>query len=216
MIGSWHFALWPRVSPDAGPERLYATLSPERARVAEQDDEHALIARVGSGDEQAYRALAQRYLTPILRYSTRLLGDAVEAEDVVQETFLRLWQQAARYEARGSKPSTWLYRIAHNLCVDRLRRRREVVSDAADANAGGDRASAPLEQKELAAALEHALSALPERQRAAVVLVHHEGMSQGDAAEVLGCGVDAVESLLARGRRSLREQLAQVYAQNAD
>jgi RNA polymerase sigma-70 factor (ECF subfamily) len=171
------------------------------------------MPRVARGDQQAYRELAQRYLTPILRYAARILGDVAEGEDVAQETFLRLWQQAARYEPRAAKPSTWIYRIAHNLCVDRLRRRREVASEAAAQQASSElRASADLDRKELAAALERALAALPERQRAAVVLVHHEGLSQAEVAVVLECNVEAVESLLARGRRTLREQLAPLYA----
>jgi RNA polymerase sigma-70 factor (ECF subfamily) len=175
-------------------------------------DEQALIAAVARGDRAAYRGLADRHLRPILRYATRLLGDAHEAEDVTQETFLRLWQHAARYEPRGGKPSTWLYRIAHNLCVDRLRRRRDHEGGAAiEHAAGGERPSGAFAQRELAAQVEHALGRLPERQRAAVLLVHHEGLTMAEAAEVLDCGASAVESLLARGRRALRELLADAH-----
>lgn len=177
-------------------------------------DDQALIAAVAGGDGGAYRTLADRYLQPILRYATRLLGNAHDAEDVTQETFLRLWQHAARYEPRGAKPSTWLYRIAHNLCVDRLRRRKEHEGESAiEAAASGDRPSGAFAQRELAAQVEDALARLPERQRAAVLLVHHEGLTLVEAAEVLECGASAVESLLARGRRSLRTLLASARAQ---
>ena len=188
-------------------------LSRSVSAAADSDaDEQALIAAVARGDGGAYRALADRHLQPILRYATRLLGDAHDAEDVAQETFLRLWQHAARYEPRGAKPSTWLYRIAHNLCVDRLRRRKHHDGDGAlEHAAGGDRPSGAFAQKELAARVEDALGQLPERQRAAVLLVHHEGLTMAEAAEVLDCGASAVESLLARGRRSLRALLADAH-----
>lgn len=176
---------------------------------ADQADDAALIALVAQGDAGAYRTLADRYLAAILRYAARMLGDAHEAEDVAQETFLRLWQQASRYAPRDAKPSTWLYRIAHNSCVDRLRRRKDQQDvDALELRAAGDRPSGALSRKELARSMEQAFERLPERQRAAVVLVHHEGLTQSEAAAVLACGEQALESLLSRGRRSLRKLLA--------
>jgi len=173
------------------------------------DDDDALMLQVGQGDPAAYRVLAERYLTGIVRYATRMLGNQAEAEDVAQETFLRLWRDAGRYEARGHKPSTWLYRIAHNLCVDRLRVRRPQAP--IDEETASDRTSAPLADKELSQHVAAALATLPERQRAAIALVHYEDKSLEEAGAVLGCAASAVESLLARGRRSLREQLAAFY-----
>jgi RNA polymerase sigma-70 factor (ECF subfamily) len=177
------------------------------ALVASDDD--ALMLQVGKGDPAAYRALAERYLAGIVRYATRMLGDQAEAEDVAQETFLRLWRDAGRYEARGHKPSTWLYRVAHNQCIDRLRARKQETE--VDEQHGSDRTSAPVADKELAAHVTAALARLPERQRAAIALVHYEEKSLEEAGLVLGCAAGAVESLLARGRRSLREQLAAFY-----
>ena len=210
-LGLLTYVLRPCSEIGAGPQPLFATLPARSSRVTE-DADRVLLERVANGDEHAYRELAQRYLAPILRYAARILGDAAEGEDVAQETFLRLWQQASRYESREAKPTTWLYRIAHNLCIDRLRRRRDVSSEHAADAPSADRTGARLDRQELVAELSRALAALPERQRAAIVLVHHEGMSQGEAAAVLDCRVDAVESLLARARRSLREQLAPLYA----
>jgi RNA polymerase sigma-70 factor, ECF subfamily len=172
-------------------------------------EDEQLIAQVARGDARAYRVLADRYLSAILRYTTRVLGDAHDAEDATQETFLRLWQHANRYEPRA-KLTTWLYRIAHNVCVDRLRKRRDhrdADDDALGLAARGDRPSGVLLHKELAAQVEDALAQLPERQRAAVVLVHYEGLTQEAAAQVLECSTEALESLLARGRRGLRAQL---------
>lgn len=177
------------------------------ALVASDDD--ALMLQVGKGDPAAYRVLAERYLASIVRYATRMLGNQAEAEDVAQETFLRLWRDGGRYEARGHKPSTWLFRVAHNLCIDRLRARRPHT--VLDGELSSDRTSAPLADKELAQHVSAALAQLPERQRAAIALVHYEDKSLEEAGEVLGCAAGAVESLLARGRRSLRDQLAAFY-----
>lgn len=180
-----------------------------RATDALVADDDALMLGVGRGDPQAYRELADRYLAGIVRYATRMLGQKAEAEDVAQETFLRLWRDAGRYEARGHKPSTWLYRVAHNLCLDRLRKRRPEASP--DHEQASDRTSAQLIQRELSEHVNAALAKLPERQRAAIALVHYEDKSLEEAGLVLGCAASAVESLLARGRRSLREQLAAFY-----
>lgn len=204
-------ALTPQFGIDALPVVLAHTGGASRrgtdALVA--GDDEALMLRAGKGDPAAYRALAERYLAGIVRYATRMLLDQAEAEDVAQETFLRLWRDAGRYEARGYKPSTWLYRVAHNLCIDRLRARRPETD--IDDQHGSDRTSAPVADKELSAHVAAALARLPERQRAAIALVHYEEKSLEEAGIVLGCAAGAVESLLARGRRSLREQLAAFY-----
>jgi RNA polymerase sigma-70 factor (ECF subfamily) len=168
---------------------------------------------VAQGDVQAYRQLVERHLRGVHAFAYRMLGSRAEAEEVSQESFLRLWQEAGRFVARA-KPSTWLYRVAHNLAIDRLRRRRERLDpegleDIAASDAPGD---SP-EQRQLAAAVERALAVLPERQRAAIGLVHYQGLSNAEAAEVLGVGVRALESLLARARRQLREGLAE-YAES--
>jgi RNA polymerase sigma-70 factor (ECF subfamily) len=186
--------------------RRGAAIITRNERLAEPQDESVLMNRIGRGDEAAYRVMADRYLAPITSFSERMLGNRAEAEDVAQDTFLKLWTEAGRWTPRA-KPSTWLYRIAHNLCVDRLRKRREVGAEALDRHSAGDRPSALLDRKETALQVAQALARLPERQCAAITLIHYQGMNNVEAAEVLEVSVDAIESLLARGRRSLREQL---------
>lgn len=182
------------------PQPLAATGAP--------DDDAELVRRVAGGDASAYRTLVERHLHGLHGFVYRMLGSRAEAEEVCQESFLRLWKEAHRYVARA-KLSTWLYRIAHNLAVDRLRRRRETTSARElDEVAAAERPSSPLLETELVGVVQAALEALPERQRAALVLVHYQGMSNAEAAEVLGVKVRALESLLARGRRELRERLA--------
>ncbi|OSM00154.1 putative ECF subfamily RNA polymerase sigma-24 factor [Magnetofaba australis IT-1] len=138
----------------------------------------------------------------------RMLGDLHEAEDVAQEAFMRLWKQAARWRPEA-RVGTWLHTVVSNLCVDRLRKRRESALE--DLPEPVDPAQNPLAERqraELGAAIEAAMAQLPPRQKAAVVLVHHQGFSGREAAAALGVSEEAVESLLARGRRALRKSLA--------
>lgn len=180
-----------------------------KAREAQAIETDAdLILRYAAGDQAAARALTLRHAPALLSLARRLLGDAAEAEDVTQETFLRLWRLAPDWEDRAAL-RTWLYRVATNLCLDRLRRRRplsaEPVPEIADEAPGADRR---LEAGERAQALRDALAELPERQRAAIVLRHLEDRSNPEIAETLDVSVEAVESLLARGRRALAARLA--------
>lgn len=184
---------------------------PERsarvARVSAGATDLELFERVQSGDPRAYRELVERHVRGIHAFVYRMLGSRAEAEEVCQESFLRLWQQADTFVARA-KPSTWLYRVAHNLAIDRLRRRREASQPVdVDEVPTSERASAHLHDKQVAVAVERALGELPERQRAAISLVFYQGLSNAEAAEVLGVNVRALESLLARGRGQLRERL---------
>lgn len=180
----------------------------EKPAVDATTDEVQLIQLVASGDVRAYRQLVERHLRGIHAFAHRMLASRAEAEEVSQETFLRLWEHAGRY-VPSAKPSTWIYRIAHNLCVDRLRRRREPSSGVApDELPGSERPSGLFQERQVADAVQRALAELPERQRAAIGLVHYQGLSNAEAAEVLGVGVRALESLLARARRQLKESLA--------
>ena len=175
--------------------------------VTEAQHEIALMKRVGQGDARAYRELSERHLRSIVAYADRLLGQPAEAEDVAQETFLRLWKDAGRWQPRA-RLSTWLHRMAHNLCIDRLRKRRETSPEHLDRQSAGDRPSTLLARKQIAQQVDAALHGLPERQRAAIQLVHYQGLTNIETAEVLDVGVEAVESLLSRARKTLRERLA--------
>jgi len=197
----------PRYMAGVAETRGAATAAMTRSASLDAEDENALMRQIGGGDAAAYRVMAERYLAKVHSFASRLLGDRAEAEDVAQETFLKLWTEAPRFAPRA-KPSTWLYRIAHNACVDRLRKRRDAGADALERQATADRPSGLLARKETAQEVTEALASLPERQRAAITLIHYQGLSSSEAAEVLDVGAEALESLLARGRRSLREQLA--------
>ena len=172
-----------------------------------------LLARYASGDRLAARLLADRLLPRVLGYAARLLGgDRAEAEDVAQEAMLRLWRMAPGWRAGEAKVSTWLYRVVTNLCTDRRRGagRRAVAmgDDLPDAPDEAPAAEARMVETARIEALDQALASLPDRQREAVVLRHIEGLSNPEIAAVMGIGVEAVESLTARGKRALAAALA--------
>jgi len=207
---------WPNAglsTTQAGAPAARSSSHPTRSSVNEPlaQDDVACVQRVGRGDQRAYRELVDRYLTAITRFALRTLGDRAEAEEVAQETFLRLWTSAADFEPHA-QPKTWLYRIARNQCIDRIRKRRAHGEEVElqEREAGEDRPSSLLLRKQIAAQVGDALATLPERQREAITLVHYEGLSGAEACEVLSVSADALESLLARGRRALREQLRDV------
>lgn len=172
------------------------------------DDDVDLVLRVGEGDARAYHELVSRHAAKVRAFVLRLTRDAADADDVVQETFLRLWLHAAEFESR-SRVTTWLCKIAHNLAIDRLRtknRLRPLPDD--EIMPVSARQPRLVDEKRRAEALEQAIAALPERQAAAIELVHRQGLSGAEASEVLGVGTEALESLLARARRTLKAELS--------
>lgn len=174
----------------------------------EPGDESALVRRVASGDRAAFRQLVDAFQRPLSAYCRRMLQDSHAADDVVQETFLRLWTRASRYDPAAARLGTWLHRIAHNLSIDLIRTRtRDLAGSAMQAEAdceGPERLEAAQQR---AAAVRRAIASLPERQRSALLLCHYQGLSNRDAAAILEVSVDALESLLARARRQLRREL---------
>jgi RNA polymerase sigma factor (sigma-70 family) len=170
--------------------------------------DEALMVLYANGDRHAALALTHRVTPRVLAYAARLLsGDRAEAEDVAQETMLRLWKVAPEWRQGETRVTTWAYRVATNLCIDRQRsrgrRRQMALDDAPELADGATGAEGRLQQADRMAALEAALSELPDRQRQAVVLRHLEGMTNPEIAAIMEIGVEAVESLTARGKRAL-------------
>lgn len=183
-----------------------------RDTLAEISDD-ALLVLYANGDREAARALTLRLTPRVLAYAARILSDRAEAEDVAQEAMLRLWRVAPQWRQGEAQVKTWLYRVVTNLCTDRLRARQrrgphedvDETTDLADSLPGPE---ARLIGTDRMAALAEALEALPDRQRQAVVLRHLEEMSNPEIAVVMEIGVEAVESLIARGKRAIAARLA--------
>ena len=179
------------------------------------DPDAELIARVGRDDAFAVRQLVARKLPRVLALAARMLGDRMEAQDVAQETFVRVWKQAPHWREGEARFDTWLHRVAMNLCYDRLRSRRESVDDPAEPTLTDETLYSPsepeaaLEVRQHGARVRAALAGLPPRQREALVLTYYQELSNAEAAGLMGLSVDALESLLVRARRGVRAQLAQ-------
>ena len=178
-------------------------------------DDAALAARLAARDPAALREVIACHAAALHRVCYRMTGDAHEAEDIVQEACLRLWDQAAKIAARhpvGSQAAAtlrlggWLQRVVTNLAIDRLRRTRRLseseVPDSADEAPLADTLIEAGERHGTARAL---IMALPERQRAAIVLTYYEELPNAEAAEAMDMNIKAFESLLHRARAALRQ-----------
>ena len=194
---------WPRLlvpSMKAGPA--------SRSQPHPDDPDAVDVARAAAGDQYAFTRLVDRHLERVHRLAWRSLGNPADAEEVTQETFLRAYRQLPDWQPGRARFSTWLYRVALNLCRDQLRARRDWVEmddlELHDNAATPEHASLRHERR---LQVEEALARLPRRQREAMLLYHYEGQSQAEAAGVLEVSIDAFESLLARARRNLRQLL---------
>ncbi|OAF02499.1 RNA polymerase subunit sigma [Bradyrhizobium centrolobii] len=187
-----------------------ATLAPDNPPVTDIvfDEDSELLDRLATGDEAAFRMLVERHIDRAYAIALRIIGNAADAEDVVQDTMLKVWTHRGRWQHGRAKFSTWLYRVISNRCIDLRRKPRtenvETVPEVAD---GHPDAAEIIERNELNDILELAMQRLPEQQRIAVILSYHENMSNGEIAQVMDTTVAAVESLLKRGRQQLRQLL---------
>lgn len=184
--------------------------------------DHALMVRIGAGDHHAFRALVERHQNAIIGTVAKMLGNPTDAEDISQQVFLRIWRNAKRYRP-DAKFTTYLFTITRNLVFNETRRRgrkkevsadeREETSNQLIEDSPDRQPDSELLQSELQAAVDAAISRLPETQRMAVVLRRYEQLSYEEIAEVLKLSVSAVKSLLFRARTSLREALSDYLAE---
>lgn len=193
-------------------------------------DEELMLA-VCKGDRSAYQAIVKQHLKPISHYAFRFLGNQKDTEDIAQEVFLKLWMNASSWKSEKSKLTTWLHRITHNLCIDYLRKHArvsvtdtsELISDQLDSTNSfatnttqtlRDDESDEFNEDEKMKVLISAMNSLPENQRSALMLCHYQNFSNIEAADIMQISVKALESCIARAKRSLRKQFAGEEKQN--
>ena len=167
-----------------------------------------LMRKVAAGNEKAFRTLAERHAKRVFAMLWRLCADRSDAEDLTQETFLRVWRNAEKWTP-DARLETWLYRIAYNLFIDSRRREKlqtTVLDD--ELHSGGDTPEQALMRKSDAERVERAMNSLPDRQKEALVLCYYQGLKAKDAAEILSVTQGALESLLFRARQTMKEILS--------
>lgn len=177
----------------------------------------ALMTRIGTGDESAFRELVERHQHAVVGMIAKMLRDPIEAEDLAQQVFLRVWKHARRWKPEA-RFTTYLFTITRNLVYNETRRRsrrKEVSVDERQDEKGfepsGQTRSEPdaeVERAEMHDEIDAAIAGLPEAQRTAVVLYSYESMPYEEIAEVLGTSVSSVKSLLFRARSTLRGKLS--------
>ena len=169
-----------------------------------QSDEARLVALVRKGDQRAYSDLVVRHLPAIEVYAKRIVNDDTLAQDIAQDVMVVLWQRSSDFNPNKARLTTWLHRIAHNRCIDIMRKRqREVSWDPSESEHPLTESETPRAQQPI----DVALMRLPESQRTALVLTYYQNLSNREVAEIMNSSVRAVESLLVRARGNLKKQL---------
>ncbi|PCK00601.1 MAG: RNA polymerase sigma-70 factor [Zetaproteobacteria bacterium] len=169
-----------------------------------------LMARVQNADHEAFSVLVHRYTNLFYSAAYRMCGQQDDAEDIVQDAFLKLWNRPRIWDAsRGAKFTTWFYRVVTNQAIDFMRKKKPVIAgDALDyVEDTSDTQQDMMEADEQSAMIEALIQALPERQKMALNLCFYEGLTNKDAAQIMGVGVKALESLLMRAKSGVREEL---------
>lgn len=177
-----------------------------------EDEDHDLMVKISHGDHDAYNILVRRHIDKFYGLAWRMTSDVNDAEDIVQDAFLKIWKKPDLFDpSRGVKFTTWFYRIVVNVSHDYSRKnKKSVATDKLDALPfEGKSQSVALVDKEQQTQLERAILALPLKQKTALNLCVYEECSNREAADIMGIGVKALESLLVRAKKAIKSQLQQ-------
>ena len=174
-----------------------------------EKDDRELLALIQDGNGQAFAVLVERHNERFYRLAFRYMQNKAAAEDVVQDAFLKLWENPANWQPeRNNKFTTWFYRVVVNLCLDQRKRKGPVALDEelplVDDRAPVDEMMMHAQEQRI---LEKEIAALPERQRSALNLCFDEGLTNQEAAEVMGLNLKALQSLIMRAKTTLKERM---------
>lgn len=201
---------------------VFNTANTKRADSWVPMNDNELMLRVKQGDEEAFRRIVEIHHKPIQNLCFRYLKSREDAEEIAQDVFIRLYKSADKYEARA-KLTTYLFRIAVNLSLNRIRDRkwkrfvsldffRGVALENNPISADTHDPDSLLEQKEKQRTIRQAIDTLPTNQRTAVILKRFQELSYEEIAQVMGCSLSAVESLLHRAKQNLQKRLAHLIS----
>lgn len=194
-------------SLDGGEEEIVSDTRMNREDAGGPSDEE-LMTEIAAGDRVAFDTLSRRHARRSLALASRVLGNGADAEEVVQDAFLRIWLHAADWRGEDSQFSTWLYRIVVNRCLDYRRRRSfEPIESAAEIPTAAPDQLAVVSDRQLARKIDGAIAELPERQRTALSLCYYGDVGCSEAARVMNVSMSAMESLLVRARRAVRSKI---------
>ena len=178
----------------------------------QDDSDESLMRRIQKGSHQAFSILVRRHADRFHAAAFRMCGRLSEAEDMVQDAFLKIWDKPDLWkDDRGAKFTTWFYRILVNQNIDRMRKHKNMAADNFFLDSMPDPALSPeasAAQAQEQGRIDAAISTLPERQRTALNLCYYEGLSNAEAAAVMGVRVKALESLLMRAKAGLKESMS--------
>lgn len=166
--------------------------------------DEALARFIGEGNADAFKVLMARYVHMHLAFAERMMGSREEAEDIVQDVFAKLWVNAVKFDPGKAKFTTWFYRIVLNRCLDIKRKKRpDALPENYDVRDEGPTPVQALANQERQQRVHDALAQIPDRQKAAITLCYFQGLSNREAAGILGVNIKGLESLLCRGRKNL-------------
>jgi len=174
-------------------------------------DDESLICQIQEGSHEAFAILVDRHSNRFYRIAYRFVSSKDDAEDIVQEAFLKIWKRPNLWDpGKGTKFTTWFYRVVINLCLDH-RKKKKMINlpediEFADENPGAD-VLYDVHQKQ--AVIERFIQELPERQQMAVNLCFYEGLSNNEAAQIIGVKVKALQSLVMRAKTTLKYNVKQ-------
>lgn len=185
--------------------------SPQSRKAAAPDmevDDDTLLERMKADDAEAYRVLVERHVDRAYALALRTLRNPTDAEDVAQEALVKAWTHRHSWQPGKAKFSTWLYRVVFNRCIDLKRMPSSAnIDDVLEPEDDAPDSIDTIHRRQIYDRLGDAMATMPEQQRAALTLAYFDDMGNAEIAQVLGTTVQAVESLLKRGRQGLRERL---------